>query len=260
MEKKLTAKEIDERLREVSEPTLPEALSQFQGDDRAAVQKILTKYEKKYTKYVSELERLEQILSYEHEAYEKGYVYVGGIDEAGRGPLAGPVVAAAVILPPNKKIMYLNDSKQVSAKVREELYDTIMEEAIGVGVGIVSPARIDEINILQATYEAMRYAVAELAQEPQVLLVDAVKIPGLDIPQIPIIKGDAKSMSIAAASIIAKVTRDRMMVMYDELYPQYGFAEHKGYGSKKHYEALHEYGISPIHRKSFLKNMDTQWQ
>lgn len=260
MEKKLSAKEIEQILKQTPEEALPEAMSCYREDSRDAVQKLLIRYEKKHTKYLEELARLEQILSYERQAYEKGYTYVCGIDEAGRGPLAGPVVAAAVILPPNKKIMYLNDSKQVSAKLREQLYDTIMEEAIGVGVGIVSPARIDEINILQATYEAMRYAVAELAQQPEVLLVDAVKIPELDLLQVPIVKGDAKSMSIAAASIIAKVTRDRMMVMYDELYPQYGFAEHKGYGSRKHYDALHAYGVSPIHRRSFLKSMDTQWQ
>ena len=158
-------------------------------------------------------------------------------------------MAGAVILPEDSKILWLNDSKQLSAKKREELYDVIMEEAISVGVGYASPARIDEINILQATYEAMREAISKLAVKPQILLNDAVTIP-----QVPIIKGDAKSVSIAAASIIAKVTRDRLMVEYDKIMPEYGFASHKGYGSKSHIEAIRQYGPSPIHRATFIKN------
>ena len=189
--------------------------------------------------------------------YERMYgslEYICGIDEAGRGPLAGPVVAAAVILPKECKIAYLNDSKKLSAARRDMLYDEIMEKAVGVGVGMASPARIDEINILQATYEAMRQAIAQLPVQPEVLLNDAVTIPGVNIAQVPIIKGDAKSLSIAAASVIAKVTRDRLMEEYDKIMPEYGFAGHKGYGSAAHIAAIRQYGPSPIHRETFIKN------
>ena len=178
--------------------------------------------------------------------------YVCGIDEVGRGPLAGPVVAGAVILPRDCKILYLNDSKQLTAKKREELYDIIMEQAVAVGLGYASYERIDEINILQATYEAMREAVGKLSVMPQLLLNDAVTIPEIQIPQVPIIKGDAKSVSIAAASIVAKVTRDRMMEEYDKTFPEYGFASNKGYGAQIHIEALKKYGPCPIHRRTFI--------
>ena len=178
-----------------------------------------------------------------------------GIDEVGRGPLCGPVVASAVILPKDCQILYLNDSKKLSEKKREELYDIIMEQAVAVGVGMATPERIDEINILQATYEAMRQAISNLKIKPAVLLNDAVTIPGVEIPQIPIIKGDAKSVSIAAASIIAKVTRDRMMVEYDRIYPGYDLASNKGYGTKVHMEALRTIGPCEIHRKTFIKNV-----
>ena len=169
-----------------------------------------------------------------------------------RGPLAGPVVACAVILPQDSRILYLNDSKKLSASKREELYDVIMREAVSVGIGMRSPERIDEINILQATYEAMREAVSKLEVVPQLLLNDAVTIPQITIPQVPIIKGDAKSVSIAAASIVAKVTRDRMMEEYDKVFPEYGFASNKGYGSADHIAALKKYGETPIHRKTFI--------
>ena len=190
--------------------------------------------------------------------YEKRYdsfSYICGIDEVGRGPLAGPVVAGAVILPKDCDILYLNDSKQLSEKKREELYAVIMEKAIATGLGFVAPQRIDEINILQATYEAMREAVSKLNPQPDLLLNDAVTIPGILVKQVPIIKGDAKSISIAAASIIAKVTRDRLMVDYGTVYPEYGFASNKGYGAKAHLEALKKYGPTPIHRQSFIKNL-----
>ena len=190
----------------------------------------------------------------EYEKKYQDYSYICGIDEAGRGPLAGPVVAGAVILPRDCEILYLNDSKKLSAKKREELYDEIIDKAIAVGVGMSSPARIDEINILQATYEAMRFAIQNLKTAPDILLNDAVTIPGVTIRQVPIIKGDAKSVSIAAASIIAKVTRDRLMVKYDEIMPEYGFAGNKGYGSAAHIEALKKYGPTPIHRNTFIKN------
>ena len=194
-----------------------------------------------------ELERLDKM-----RAYEKEYAACGsicGIDEVGRGP----VVAGAVILKPDTEILYLNDSKKLSEKKREALYDEIMEKAAATGIGIVSPARIDEINILQATYEAMRMAVEDLGVRPDLLLNDAVTIPGITIPQVPIIKGDEKSVSIAAASIIAKVTRDRLMVEYDAVIPGYDLASNKGYGTKKHIEGLRELGASPIHRATFIR-------
>ena len=207
-------------------------------------------------------ERLEKERARLHEmrVYEReyaGYRYICGIDEAGRGPLAGPVVAGAVVLGPETEILYLNDSKKLSEKKREILYDEIREKAVAVGVGIVSPARIDEINILQATYEAMRMAVDSLEVRPDILLNDAVTIPEIEIMQVPIIKGDQKSVSIAAASIIAKVTRDRLMTEYDKVIPGYDFARHKGYGTKKHIEALKELGPAPIHRTTFIKNFST---
>jgi len=208
--------------------------------------------QKRQEKLKIERERLEGMKVYEYQYRDRGYLC--GIDEVGRGPLAGPVVAGAVILPEDCEILYLNDSKKLSEKKRELLYDEIMEKAVATGIGIIGPKRIDEINILQATYEAMRMAIANLKVRPDLLLNDAVTIPKVDIPQVPIIKGDAKSVSIAAASIIAKVTRDRMMVQYEELFPGYGFASNKGYGSAKHIEALKAEGPCTIHRRSFIKN------
>ncbi len=209
---------------------------------------------KRAEKLKAEMERIELLCEYEKE-YEI-YGNVCGIDEVGRGPLAGPVVAAAVIFPKGARIPYINDSKKLSEKKREELFDVIIKEALAVGAGFVHAERIDEINILQATYEAMRMAIDKLSDKikPDVLLNDAVTIPGVDIMQVPIIKGDAKSMSIGAASILAKVTRDRLMCEYDQWYPQYGFAKNKGYGTKQHIEALKEHGPCPIHRKTFIKN------
>ena len=208
--------------------------------------------QRRQEKLKAERERLEGMRVYERRYRERDTLC--GIDEVGRGPLAGPVVAGAVILPEDCEILYLNDSKKLSEKKRELLYDEIMEKAIAVGIGAVSPERIDEINILQATYEAMRIAISRLSVRPDLLLNDAVTIPQVDIPQVPIIKGDAKSVSIAAASIIAKVTRDRMMVQYEDLYPGYEFASNKGYGSARHIAALKEIGPCPIHRRSFIKN------
>lgn len=207
---------------------------------------------KKLNKLLIEKERIENMKAYERE-YEE-YSFICGIDEAGRGPLAGPVVASAVILPKDCKLLYINDSKKISEKKREELYEEIMEVAVGTSVGVVNNNTIDEINILQATYEAMRLALVKLPVTPDILLNDAVTIPKIDIKQVPIIKGDTKSISIAAASIIAKVTRDRMMRIYDELYPEYGFAKNKGYGTASHIEAIKKVGLSPIHRHTFVKN------
>ena len=208
------------------------------------------KLKRQQEKLKKELERTEAMSVYEKE--HSDCQYICGIDEVGRGPFAGPVVAGAVILPKDDPILYLNDSKKLSEKKREALYDEIMERAVATGIGVVSPARIDEINILQATYEAMRMAIGNLKVQPDLLLNDAVTIPEVEIPQVSIIKGDAKSASIAAASIIAKVTRDRLMVSYDEIYPGYGFAKNKGYGSKEHIEALKLLGPCEIHRRSFI--------
>lgn len=209
---------------------------------------------KKEEKLRKELERLEVMSAYEKEYAQ--YTHICGIDEVGRGPLAGPVVACAVVLPKDATILYLNDSKKLSEKKRELLYDEIMEKAVAVGIGAVGPARIDEINILQATYEAMRMAIEDLTgklgKAPDLLLNDAVTIPEVDIPQVPIIKGDAKSISIAAASIVAKVTRDHLMVEYDQVLPGYEFAKNKGYGTKAHIAGLKELGPTPIHRKTFI--------
>ena len=203
-------------------------------------------------KLEAELARLEGMRAYEHQYESAGIVC--GIDEAGRGPLAGPVVAAVAVLPKDCTILRLNDSKKLSEKCREELFLEIKEKAAAYGIGIVSPEVIDSINILQATYEAMRQAISMLEPQPTLLLNDAVNIPGVPMKQVSIIKGDAKSISIGAASIIAKVTRDAMMVEYDKIYPEYDFASNKGYGSAKHIEALKKYGPCPIHRKSFIHN------
>ncbi len=221
-------------------------------DERAGVGRLLEAYRRRMEKLEAEYSRIEAMKAYEREYWEQGYRCICGIDEAGRGPLAGPVVAGAVILPRDCNILYINDSKKLSPKKREELYGQIMEEAVSVGVGYAGPERIDEINILQATYEAMRMAVSKLSEKPDVLLNDAVCIPGISVRQVPIVKGDGKSLSIAAASIIAKVTRDRLMEEYDRRFPEYGFAAHKGYGSAAHIRAIQQYGPSPIHRKSFI--------
>ena len=247
-EKKIGA--IKEELKSTVDERLPVFIAEYQSDGRTGVQKLVEQAAKRLQKLEAEKKRI-----YELQAYEREYAqaaYICGIDEVGRGPLAGPVVAGAVILPKNCEILYINDSKKLSAAKREELYDIIMEQAVAVGIGQASPQRIDEINILQATYEAMREAINNLRITPDILLNDAVTIPQVDIPQVPIIKGDAKSISIGAASIIAKVTRDRMMVDYDRQYPGYAFAENKGYGSAAHIDVLKRLGATPIHRQSFI--------
>lgn len=249
-EKQKSISQIREEFEAASAEKLPSLYQEYQADTRTGVRNLILKYRKKEEALEKEKERTERMKGYEKQYESRGYVC--GIDEVGRGPLAGPVVAGAVILPKDCQILYLNDSKKLTAKKREELYDVIMKEAVAVGIGYASPARIDEINILQATYEAMREAISKLPIQPDVLLNDAVKIPGVNIYQVPIIKGDAKSVSIAAASIVAKVTRDRLMEEYDAHIPEYGFASNKGYGSAQHIEALKKYGPSPIHRRSFL--------
>ena len=242
--------EIRDLLQAAEDQMLPDFIARFESDERSGVRQLVQRAQKRLDALEKERERLMAMHQYE-EQY-KDCQAICGIDEAGRGPLAGPVVAAAVILPKDCEILYLNDSKQLSAKKRELLYDEIMEKAVSVGVGYATPQRIDEINILQATYEAMRQAVNKLSVCPDILLNDAVRIPGLSMQQVPIVKGDAKSVSIAAASIIAKVTRDRLMMEYGKAMPQYHFAANKGYGSAEHIEALAVYGASPIHRRSFI--------
>lgn len=244
---------------------LETVIALYAEDTRSGVHKLMEQARKKKEKLLAEYARVDGMLSYEREYAD--YRVVCGIDEVGRGPLAGPVVAACVVLPKDCRILYLNDSKQLSEKKREELFPEILDQAVAYGVGCVSHTVIDEINILQATYRAMREAITKMAQvcgAPDVLLNDAVTIPGVQelfpekkerILQVPIIKGDAKCLSIAAASVVAKVTRDRMMVELDKVYPGYGFAGNKGYGSAEHMEKLRKDGPCPIHRQSFLKGI-----
>lgn len=250
MEKKIS--EIKDLFAVIKEDGLKDFINEYGKDERPGVQAVIARAQKKYDKYIAELRRIDSMKEYERKYSE--YELICGIDEVGRGPLAGPVVAGAVILPKDCSILYVNDSKKLSEKKREELYDVIMSEAVSVGLGYVDNLRIDEINILQATYEAMRQAIGKLSPQPDLLLNDAVTIPGVSIKQVPIIKGDAKSISIAAASIVAKVTRDRLMAEYDTQYPGYDFAGNKGYGSAKHIEAIRKLGPTPIHRRSFIGN------
>ncbi len=231
---------------------IPLLLEKYQFDERGGVINICHQYQSKLSAIQDENNRIEDMKRFDRS--QGDYTYICGIDEVGRGPLAGPVVAGAVILPKDCDILYINDSKKLSEIVRERLYDEIISSAISYGIGSIPPNKIDEINILQATFEAMRQAVNNLKVRPEALLIDAVTIPNIPIHQIPIVKGDAKSYSIAAASILAKVTRDRLMVAYDKVFPGYGFADNKGYGSKQHLDALKKLGPTPIHRMSFIKN------
>ena len=246
-----TITEIRNELKSTDVRGLSAFIRAYSSDERGGVQQLIAQAERKILSYQKELDRVSMMLNFERTHCTGGRI-VCGIDEAGRGPLAGPVVAAAVILDMNDPILYVNDSKKLSHAKREELFEEIMSRAVSVGIGAASPERIDTINILQADYEAMREAVGALSPQPDVLLNDAVIIPELSMQQISIIKGDAKSLSIAAASIIAKVTRDRLMVSFDQLYPEYGFARNKGYGTPDHIAALKKYGPCPIHRRSFI--------
>lgn len=250
-----SVKEIKEIIENISIDEYMKYIEILKIDERKSVQSLAVKMAKKLDAIRREEERLEKINEFENEGYKKGYVYIGGIDEAGRGPLAGPVVASVVVFKQGTKIEGINDSKKLSEAKREELFDIIKKEALDYGIGIVNNEEIDEFNILNATYMAMKKALNCLKKSPDYLLIDAATIPGVDVAQNPIIKGDSKSISIAAASILAKVTRDNLMYQYDEMYPEYGFKGHKGYGTKEHYEAIEKHGITPIHRKSFLKNV-----
>lgn len=250
-----SVREIKEIIEALEIEKYMEYIEILRVDERKSVQSLAIKLAKKLDNVRKEAERLETINVFENEGYNRGYLYIGGIDEAGRGPLAGPVVASVVVFKKNTKIEGVNDSKKLSEAKRDELFDIIKKEALDYGIGIVNNEEIDEFNILNATYMAMKKAINCLKKTPDYLLVDAATIPGIDIVQNPIVKGDLKSISIAAASILAKVTRDSIMYQYDRVYPEYGFKSHKGYGTKEHYEAIEKHGITPIHRKSFLKNI-----
>lgn len=252
---KLKTKEIKDLADRITQEEYLDFIEVFSADERKSVQAICDKLKKALIRLQAEEERLDLLNYYENECYKNGAVFVAGLDEVGRGPLAGPVVAAVVVLKPNARIPGINDSKKLSEEKRESLYDTIINEAIDYGIGMADNNEIDEHNILNATYIAMKRALERLEVDVDCLLNDAVRIPGVDIPQLPIIKGDAKSISIAAASIVAKVTRDRMMVDYDKEYPGYGFASNKGYGTRDHYQGLEKFGRTKIHRNSFLKNL-----
>lgn len=223
---------------------------EFVKDSRAGVQKAILKRQREIQADLEEEARLEQMLSYEKEWYSKGFELIAGIDEVGRGPLAGPVVAAAVILPKNCKIQGLNDSKKIPKKKHQDIYEQVMAQAVAVGIGVKDQMVIDEVNIYEATKLAMLEAIHQLQIKPQVLLIDAMNLD-IQLPQQSIIKGDANSLSIAAASIVAKVTRDQMMADYDKIYPGYDFANNVGYGTKAHLEGIKSLGITPIHRKTF---------
>jgi len=244
--------EIKEILSVADDASLPELIERFSEDERDGVKKLVAAASKRLERLELERKRIYELSAYERQFAEMGLVC--GIDEVGRGPLAGPVVAAAVILPRDEEILYINDSKKLSAGKREELSRIIQEKAVAFGFGEADHKRIDEINILQATYEAMRQAIKNLGVKPDILLNDAVTIPGVDIRQVPIIKGDAKSVSIGAASIIAKVKRDAYMDEMDKIYPGYGFASNKGYGSAAHIAAIKELGPCEIHRRSYIGN------
>ena len=232
---------------------LGELILMYADDSRDGVRKIIASAENRIAKLETERARIDTMKFFEKKYGE--FEFICGIDEAGRGPLAGPVCAGAVILKKDTEILYLNDSKKLTPKKRDELFDEIKEKALAWSVGMSDPKRIDETNILQATYEAMRKAIAGLSVKPDILLNDFVVIPDIDIKQVGITGGDAKSVSIAAASILAKVTRDRLMDEYDKEYPEYGFAKHKGYGTAQHIEAIRTHGLTPIHRLSFVGNL-----
>lgn len=256
--KSMTKKKVEEYIKTLDRLERFNAYPELLLDERKSVQAIGIKIEKEKARFLKEQERLAMMNKFENQSYREGYKYIAGIDEVGRGPLAGPVVSAAVILPKNCVIEGINDSKKLSEKKREELYVEIKEKAIAIGVGIIDNETIDGINILNATKESMKDAVYSLSVDPDILLIDALRLADIDIRQLNIVGGDSKSISIAAASIIAKVTRDRMLVEYSNEYPGYGFEKHKGYGTKEHYDAIEKLGITPIHRLSFLKSVLNQ--
>ncbi|NMB34039.1 MAG: ribonuclease HII [Clostridium sp.] len=255
MKKKMTIKQIELSVKELEVNDALEKLYDLKIQYGDKIDKIIKRYEKKKDKYQKEQKRYRAMCSYENEAYESGNNLIAGIDEAGRGPLAGPVVAAAVILPRGIFIEGLNDSKKLSPQKRERIYDIIADKAVSIGIGVVDVDIIDKINILNATKMAMLQAVEALDTTPEILFIDSEKLDNIELPQKSLIKGDAKSVSIAAASVVAKVTRDKMIGRMDQVYPLYGFAKHKGYGTKEHIEAIRKHGICPIHRMTFTKKI-----
>ena len=244
-----TIKEVKERLAMIDELDHP-LFEELILDGRAGVQAAISKRKRELQKQVDEDLRLEKMLAYEKELYAQGIDLIAGVDEVGRGPLAGPVVAAAVILPKACKIPGLNDSKKIPKSKHKEIYEAVFQNAIAIGIGIKDNHVIDQVNIYEATKLAMMEAIGQLEPQPQHLLIDAMKLD-LPISQTSIIKGDANSLSIAAASIVAKVTRDQMMAVYDQEYPGYDFAQNAGYGTSNHLEGLEKHGVTPIHRRSF---------
>lgn len=244
-----TIKEIQQRLELVTD-LADSFLAEAANDSRSGVQKAIEKRKRAIQAELDEELRLEQMLRYEKELYKAGYQAIAGIDEVGRGPLAGPVVAAAVILPPECKIKGLNDSKKIPKKKHKDIYQAVMDKALAVGIGLMDSEIIDQVNIYEATKLAMKEALSKLSLKPDYLLIDAMKLD-IDIPQESIIKGDANSLSIAAASIVAKVTRDKLMADYDKEYPGYDFAQNAGYGTKSHLQGFERHGVTPIHRKTF---------
>ena len=244
-----TIKEIQQRLELVTDFSDP-FLAEVENDQRSGVQKAIEKRKRAIQAELNEDLRLEQMLRYEKELYQAGYQAIAGIDEVGRGPLAGPVVAAAVILPPGCKIKGLNDSKKIPKKKHMVIYQAILDQALAVGIGIMDNTVIDQVNIYEATKLAMKDALSKLSLKPDYLLIDAMRLD-VEIPQESIIKGDANSLSIAAASIVAKVTRDKLMADYDKEFPGYDFAQNAGYGTKSHLQGLEQNGVTPIHRKTF---------
>ncbi len=248
-------KEIKSYFSTIKPEDYDEYIQILKKDKRKTVMKYADSLEKKLEKYHMEHSRIMELYRFEKELYDLGFEMIAGLDEAGRGPLAGPVVAASVILPKGYFLEGIDDSKKLSAKKRESLYKIIHDIAIDIGVGIVDNKTIDRINILNATKLAMKKAIESMENQPEFLLIDAVKLTDINIKQKSIIKGDSTSISIAAASIIAKVTRDNIVKEYDKKYKGYGFAKHKGYGTKEHYAAIKKYGITPVHRKSFLKSI-----
>ncbi|MGG4488912.1 ribonuclease HII [Metabacillus idriensis] len=247
--KKQSTEQIKQKLIQVQHSDDP-FLLECRKDERKSVQALVNKWMRKFELGKKEMQMFEDMMTFERQARDKGYKYICGIDEVGRGPLAGPVVAAAVILPEEFYLPGLTDSKKLSAEKRELFFETILSEAVAYGVGMISPAQIDELNIYQAAKAAMLKAVDELAVSPEYMLIDAMEL-ALPIPQESLIKGDARSVSIAAASVVAKVTRDRIMKKLAETFPQYGFDQNMGYGTKQHLEALNKHGITEYHRKSF---------
>ncbi|WP_315376478.1 ribonuclease HII [uncultured Streptococcus sp.] len=244
-----TIKEIKEQVANIQQLDDP-LLAELEQDSRSGVIQAIAKRKREIQKRLDEDERLEGMLVYENECYARGIELIAGVDEVGRGPLAGPVVAAAVILPKGSKIPGLNDSKKIPKSKHKEIYEAVLQEAIAIGIGVKDNQVIDQVNIYEATKLAMMEAIGQLDPQPQHLLIDAMKLD-LSIPQTSIIKGDANSLSIAAASIVAKVTRDQMMEDLDQLYPGYDFAQNAGYGTAKHLAGLQKLGVTPIHRRSF---------